>query len=50
MTRLTPKQETLRALFAKSGNQCAFPGCNHHIINGKNQLIEHRGRESHRSR
>ena len=39
MTRLTPKQDTLRALFAKSGNQCAFPGCNHRIINGKNQLI-----------
>lgn len=39
MTRLTPKLNTLRALFAKSGNQCAFPGCNHLIINEKNQLI-----------
>ena len=39
MTRLTPKKETLRALFAKSGNQCAFPGCNNRIINDKNQLI-----------
>jgi hypothetical protein len=25
--RLTPKPETLRELFLKSGNQCAFPGC-----------------------
>lgn len=39
MTRLTPKKETLRALFAKSGNKCAFPGCKHLIINHKNQLI-----------
>lgn len=39
MTRLAPKIETLRALFAKSGNQCAFPGCKHRIINDKNQLI-----------
>ena len=39
MTRLTPKLNTLRALFAKSGNQCSFPGCNHLIINEKNQLI-----------
>lgn len=39
MARLTPKKETLRALFAKSGNKCAFPGCKHLIINHKNQLI-----------
>jgi hypothetical protein len=26
-TRLTPKSETLRQLFLKSGNQCAFPKC-----------------------
>lgn len=39
MTRLAPKIDILRALFAKSGNQCAFPGCNHLLINHKNQLI-----------
>lgn len=39
MARLAPKTETLRALFARSGNQCAFPGCNHHLINHKNQFV-----------
>ncbi len=33
------KQEILRALYAKSGNQCAFPGCTHPIFNEKNKLI-----------
>ena len=31
--RLTPKPEVLRELYLKSGNQCAFPGCNHLIMN-----------------
>ena len=39
MTRKAPKLDTLRALFAKSGNCCAFPGCKNKIINNKNQLI-----------
>lgn len=39
MTRKAPKLDTLRALFAKSGNCCAFPGCKNRIINSKNQLI-----------
>ena len=39
MSRLSPKLETLRALFAKSGNQCAFPNCNHFLINKKNKFI-----------
>ena len=39
MTRKAPKLDTLRALFAKSGNCCAFPGCKNKIINDKNQLI-----------
>lgn len=34
---LTPT--TIRALFAKSGNQCAFPGCVHALLNSKNQFI-----------
>lgn len=25
--RLTPRETTIKELFAKSGNQCAFPGC-----------------------
>lgn len=25
--RLTPKGETVREVFLKSGNLCAFPGC-----------------------
>lgn len=39
MSRLSPKLETLRALFAKSGNQCAFPNCYHFLINKKNKFI-----------
>ncbi|WP_310413023.1 hypothetical protein [Chamaesiphon sp. OTE_8_metabat_110] len=39
MTRLAPKLEVIRALFARSGNQCAFPGCVQPLVNHKNQLI-----------
>jgi hypothetical protein len=30
--RLEPVKDTLRELFLKSGNECAFPGCDHKII------------------
>jgi len=39
MTRLAPKTEILRALFSRSGNQCAFPGCTHPIVNSNNKFI-----------
>jgi len=39
MPRFNPKFDVLRALFARSGNQCAFPGCTHSLINEKNQFI-----------
>ncbi|WP_339074612.1 hypothetical protein [Teredinibacter turnerae] len=39
MARLTPKTEILRALFARSGNQCAFPGCTQPLVNDKNKFI-----------
>lgn len=39
MTRLAPTIEVLRALFARSGNQCAFPGCTHPLVNHKNKFI-----------
>lgn len=39
MPRLSPKLETLRALFARSGNQCAFPGCSHPLVNGDNLFV-----------
>ncbi|MGR5150120.1 hypothetical protein ACQKP8_26690 [Photobacterium alginatilyticum] len=39
MARLAPKADTLRALFTRSGNQCAFPGCTHPIVNAKNKFI-----------
>lgn len=38
MARLTPKTNVLRALFARSGNQCAFPGCTQPLINNKNKF------------
>ena len=39
MARLGPKTDVLRALFARSGNQCAFPGCTQPLINAKNKFI-----------
>lgn len=39
MSRLSPKFEILRALFSRSGNQCAFPGCLQPLVNEKNQFI-----------
>lgn len=39
MTRKAPTLPTLRALFAKSGNKCAFPGCNHPIVNQSHILV-----------
>lgn len=32
MTRLIIDKETLRLVYLRSGNQCAFPECNHLII------------------
>ncbi len=39
MSRLSPKADILRALFARSGNRCAFPGCTSPLINERNQFI-----------
>jgi len=39
VARLAPKTDDIRALFARSGNQCAFPGCTQPLINDKNQFI-----------
>jgi hypothetical protein len=36
MARLSITRETLIALFAKSGNVCAFPGCNHELVTSRN--------------
>ncbi|RYX80134.1 HNH endonuclease [bacterium] len=39
MARLTPSTETIRALFARSGNRCAFPGCTAQLVNERNKFI-----------
>ena len=39
MARLVPQYNTFKALFARSGNQCAFPGCTHALFNLKNDFI-----------
>lgn len=39
MSRLSPRTDALRALFARSGNRCAFPGCTAPLINERNQFI-----------
>lgn len=39
MARLAPKITAIRSLFARSGNHCSFPDCEHEMINSKNQFI-----------
>lgn len=39
MARLPVKPTILRALFAKSGNLCAYPGCTHELVNLKNTFV-----------
>ena len=39
MARFSPRLKILKALFARSGNQCAFPGCDQALFNHKNQFI-----------
>ncbi len=39
MSRLPPKSDAIRALFARSGNRCAFPGCTSPLINERNEFI-----------
>ncbi len=39
MERLQPKPSTVRALFAKSGNECAFPGCDQPLVDDLNLLV-----------
>ncbi|PIH61099.1 hypothetical protein [Paenibacillus sp. LK1] len=37
--RLTPTKDVLRELYLKSGNQCAFPGCSHLMIDADGNFI-----------
>jgi len=39
MARKALTAGTLRALFAKSGNQCAFPGCTHELVTDRNLFV-----------
>lgn len=39
MARLSITRETLNALFARSGNMCAFPGCNEELVTSRNQFV-----------
>jgi hypothetical protein len=39
MARKEPLKDVLRALFARSGNQCAFPGCTQVLISTNNKFI-----------
>jgi hypothetical protein len=39
MARIAPTRETLIALFAKSGNVCAFPGCTHELVTTRNIFV-----------
>ncbi len=39
MSRLKPTMDVIRGLFARSGNQCAFPDCSHPLVNSKNMFV-----------
>ena len=39
MSRRPPKPSTIRALFAKSGNVCAFPKCEHKLVEDDNLYV-----------
>ncbi len=39
MARLQPSATTIKALFAKSGNQCAFPGCSDVLVTDTNLYV-----------
>jgi hypothetical protein len=39
MPRLAVTREALIPLFAKSGNVCAFPGCTHELVTGRNIFV-----------
>jgi len=41
MSRKTLTMDTLRGLFARSGNQCAFPGCKSPLVSDNNLFIGH---------
>lgn len=37
--RLAPKQEVLRELYIKSGNECAFPGCHNVMVDENGRFV-----------
>ena len=39
MPRAAPRTDVLRALFARSGNRCCFPGCTSVLVNERNLFI-----------
>lgn len=39
MGRPSLTREVLNALFARSGNQCAYPGCTHELVTARNQFV-----------
>ncbi|TDX02188.1 hypothetical protein [Dinghuibacter silviterrae] len=39
MARLAPTQQTIKKLFALSGNNCSFPSCSEKIVDSNNHLI-----------
>jgi hypothetical protein len=39
MARKSPSAESLKLLYVRSGNECAFPGCEHPIFNDKGLYI-----------
>ena len=39
MPRAAPRTDVLRALFARSGNRCCFPGCTSTLVNDRNLFV-----------
>src|SRR6267143_7087225 len=39
MPRLAPALSSVRVLFARTGNRCAFPGCDHPLFDEDNRFV-----------
>ena len=48
--RLAPKQEVLRELYIKSGNECAYPGCHNVLVDENGKILKDTSRNKRKLR
>ena len=47
--RLAPKQEVLRELYIKSGNECAYPGCHNVLVDENGKILKDTSRNKRKT-